>query len=127
MENKDGYIVYGFSNVFAIGNAVTGRGNIQDSKSPGNLMTNKIIDHHLEQDDLFEEWLINYNENLKSVVQVQIEEIDKEIKSKKIMPDDIIEGILNKTKALQKKIGYTSYEKWIKLKTPLRLEDMLNN
>ena len=127
MENKDGYIVYGFSNVFAIGNAVTGRGNIQESKSHGNLMTNKIIDHHLEQDDLFEEWLINYNENLKSVVQVQIEEIDKEIKSKKIMPDDIIEGILNKTKALQKKIGYTSYEKWIKLKTPLRLEDMLNN
>ncbi len=125
MKNKNGYIVKGFANVFAIGNAVTGRGNIQESKAHGIMMTNKIIDHHLEKDDLFEEWLVNYNENLKSVVQEQIEEIDKEIKSKEIMPDEIIEGILDKSEALQKKIGYTTYEKWIKLKTPIRLEDML--
>ena len=62
-------------------------------------MTNKIIDDHLEQEDLFEEWLVNYNENLKSLAQEQIEEIDKEIKSKKIMPDKVIENILNKTKS----------------------------
>jgi len=125
MKNKNGYMVKGFTNVFAIGNAVTGRGNIQESKAHGTMMTNKIIDHHLEKEDLFEEWLVNYNENLKSVVQEQIEEIDKEIKSKEIMPDEIIEGILDKSAALQKKIGYTTYEKWIKLKTPIRLEDML--
>ena len=126
MRNKNGYIVFGFSNVFAIGNAVTGRGNIQESKSHGNLMTNKIIDEHLEQDDLFEEWLINYNENLKCLVQKQIEEIDKEIKAKKIMPDEVIENILDKTDLLQQKVGFKSYEAWIKLKTPIRLEDMLN-
>lgn len=125
MKSKDGYIVFGFSNVFAIGNAVTGRGNIQESKSHGNLMTNKIIDEHLEQEDLFEEWLINYNENLKSIVQEQIEEIDKEIKSKKIMPDEVIENILKKTKSLQQKSGFTTYSEWIKLKTPIRLEDMI--
>ena len=125
MENKNGYIVKGFTNVFAIGNAVTGRGNIQESKAHGTMMTNKIIDHHLEKDDLFEEWLVNYNENLKSVVQEQIEEIDKEIRSKEIMPDEVIEGILDKTEALHEKIGYTTYEKWIALKTPIRLEDML--
>ncbi len=125
MENRNGYIVKGFTNVFAIGNAVTGRGNIQESKAHGNMMTNKIIDHHLEKDDLFEEWLVNYNENLKSLVQEQIEQIDKEIRSKKIMPDEVIEGILDKTESLHKKIGYTSYEQWIKLKTPIRLEDML--
>ena len=127
MENKNGYIVKGFTNVFAIGNAVTGRGNIQDSKAHGTMMTNKIIDHHLEKDDLFEEWLVNYNENLKTVVQEQIEEIDKEIRSKEIMPDEVIEGILDKTEALHKKIGFTTYEKWIELKTPIRLEDMLKN
>ena len=125
MKNTNGYIVKGFTNVFAIGNAVTGRGNIQESKAHGNMMTNRIIDHHLEKDDLFEEWLVNYNENLKSLVQEQIEEIDKEIQSKEIMPDEVIEGILDKTEALHKKIGYTTYEKWIKLKTPIRLEDML--
>ena len=127
MENENGYVVHGFSNVFAIGNAVTGRGNIQESKAHGNMMTNKIIDHHLEQDDLFEEWLVNYNENLKSVVQEQIEEIDKEIRSKEIMPDEVIEGILEKSSVLQEKVGYTNYEEWIKLKLPIRLEDLLNN
>ncbi len=127
MKNMNGYMVKGFTNVFAIGNAVTGRGNIQESKAHGTMMTNKIIDHHLEKEDLFEEWLVNYNENLKSVVQEQIEEIDKEIKSKEIMPDEIIEGILDKSEALQKKIGYTTYEKWIKFKTPIRLEDILKN
>lgn len=127
MRRNDGYVVFGFSNVFAIGNAVTGRGNIQESKSHGNLMTNKIIDDHLEQEDLFEEWLVNYNENLKSLVQEQIEEIDKEIKSKKIMPDKVIENILNKTKSLQDKISYTTYSEWIKLKIPIRLEDMIKN
>ncbi len=127
MRRNDGYVVFGFSNVFAIGNAVTGRGNIQESKSHGNLMTNKIIDDHLEQEDLFEEWLVNYNENLKNLVQEQIEEINKEIESKKIMPDKVIENILNKTKSLQEKIGYTTYSEWIKLKTPIRLEDMIKN
>ena len=125
MKNANGYCVDGFSNVFAIGNAVTGRGNIQDSKKHGALMTNKIIDKHLQQNDFFEEWLINYNENLKSIVQEQIEEIESTIMSKKIMPDDVIQNILNKTKDFQEKTGYTTYKEWIKLKTPVRLEDML--
>ncbi|MCF6297910.1 MAG: hypothetical protein L3J08_08010, partial [Flavobacteriaceae bacterium] len=126
MRNRDGYAIFGFSNVFAIGNAVTGRGNIQESKSHGNLITNKIINHHLEQGDLFEKWLINYNENLKSVVQEQIEQIDKEIKSKAIMPNEVIENILKKTSYFQQKTGFTTYENWITRKTPIRLEDILN-
>ncbi len=126
MKNKNGYRVDGFTNVFAIGNAVTGRGNIQESKKHGTLMTNKIIDQHIQEDDIFEEWLVNYNERIKSEVRQKIEEIETEIRSKKIMPNIVIENILIKTKTLQKKVGYTTYKKWIKSKTPIRLEDMLN-
>jgi NADPH-dependent glutamate synthase beta subunit-like oxidoreductase len=126
MKDSNDYSVYGFSNVFAVGNAVTGRGNIQESKKHGNLITNKIIDEHLQHDDFFEEWLMNYNNNLKNKVQEQIDKIELEIKLKEIMPDHIIQNILDKTKSLQDKVGYISYSKWIKLKTPSRLEDMLN-
>ena len=59
------------------------------------------------------------------MVKEQIEEIDKEIRSKEIMPDEVIEGILDKTGSRHKKLGYTTYEKWIEQKTPIRLEDML--
>ncbi len=119
--------VSGFKNVFAIGNAVTGRGNIRDSKSHGNIMTNKIIAQHLQNDDFLEEWLLNYNENVKNKVQEQIVEIDDEIKSKKIMTDAVIQGILDKTKEFQQRVGYSDYVSWIQSKTPIRLEDMLNN
>ena len=126
MKNDNGYRVDGFSNVFAIGNAVTGKGNIRESKKHGSLMTKKIIEEHLGQEDLLEEWLVNYNKNIKTKVQEQIKEIESEINSKSIMPDDVIQNILNKTKSLQYRVAYSTYENWIKLKTPVRLEDMLN-
>ena len=126
MKNKNGYKVSGFTNVFAIGNAVTGKGNIRESKKHGADMTNKIINEHLLKEDAIEIWLKNYNENIRSEVQEQMDEIEAEIQSKKIMPDIVIDNILSKTKKLQEKIGYKSYESWILSKTPIRLEDMLN-
>ncbi|MCK5637677.1 MAG: hypothetical protein KAH67_03120, partial [Flavobacteriaceae bacterium] len=126
MKNKNGYKVSGFTNVFAIGNAVTGKGNIRESKKHGADMTNKIINEHLLKEDAIEIWLKNYNENIRSEVQEQMDEIEAEIQSKKIMPDIVIDNILSKTKKLQEKVGYKSYESWILSKTPIRLEDMLN-
>jgi len=65
-------------------------------------------------------------ENIKNRVQDQIDEIELEIRSKEIMPDQVIQNILDRTGSLQEEVGYTSYSTWINLKTPIRLEDMLN-
>ena len=124
MADKNGCQVEGFPNIFAIGNAVTGKGNIRESKKHGVLMTNKIIDDHLQQDSFFEEWLSAYNENLTDEVKDQIGEIEKEILSKDVLSEKIIQNILNKTKAYQEKAGYTTYQEWRKSKLPLRLENM---
>jgi len=59
-------------------------------------------------------------------VQEQITTTEKEIKSKKMIPGKVINGILHQTKILQEKVGYKTYQNWIKSKTPIRLEDMLN-
>lgn len=124
MKRKNEYSVEGFENVFAIGNAVTGRGNIQDSKQHGKKMTRKIIDLHLT-DDEFEKWLIRLNESIKDKVAVQVDKIISSIKDRAIQPKDIIQQILDKTQELNDLHHYTTYKSWIKKHRPPRLEDII--
>lgn len=126
MRKQVDYHVYGYDNVFAVGNAVTGRGNIQESKKHGKQITEKIIDLHLT-DDAFEEWLINLNESIKTDVSKQITSIIHEISSQEIQPDDIIQSILDRTKVLNDKHNYTTYPDWIKQHRPIRLEELIKN
>ncbi|NLP56655.1 hypothetical protein [Lutibacter sp. B1] len=126
MQDNEEYHVYGFRNVFAIGNAVTGRGNIQESKQHGKEMTEKIIDKHLTEDE-FEKWLLNLNNQIKSNVNKQITSIVDEISQLEIQPESIINGIIEKTDQIHKKIRYTSYSEWTKKHTPVRLEDFTKN
>lgn len=124
MREKADYHVFGFENVFAIGNAVTGRGNIQESKKHGQQMTEKIMDIHLTE-EAFELWLINHNNQIKSKVAEQLDGIIKEISDAKIQPESIINEIINKTDYIHKKIGFTSYQNWIIQNMPIRLEEIL--
>ncbi len=124
MVGKNGYQVDGFPNVFAIGNAVTGKGNIRESKKHGVLMTNKIIDDHIQTSDFFEEWLSVYNEGIEDDVKDQVCEIENEILAKNSIPEPVFQNISNKTKAYQEKVGYDNYQDWIQSKVPVRLENM---
>lgn len=125
MKGED-YHVFGYDNVFAIGNAVTGRGNIQESKQHGRKITKEIIDKHLS-DDALEVWLTNLNRSIKQNASSQVHSIIKEIKGKEIQSDDIIANILKKIKQLNGKHGFTNYSDWIKKNTPVRLEELLAN
>ena len=124
MIGESGYRVEGFSNVFAIGNTVTGQGNIRESKKHGVLMTNKIIDDHIEKADFFEEWLGAYNESLTGEIKDQMGEIEKEILSKDSVPDRLLQNMEDKIKTYQERVGYSNYQEWIRSKTPIRLENM---
>lgn len=126
MRKKADYHVYGLDYVFAIGNAVTGRGNIQESKQHGKQMTEIIMDKHLT-DDAFEKWLMAQNKQIKSKVNKQINAIAKEIKAQKIKPSALIQKILNKTSNIHKKINYSTYADWVYKNTPMRLEDTIKN
>jgi NADPH-dependent glutamate synthase beta subunit-like oxidoreductase len=125
MRKHVDYHVYGFDNVFAVGNAVTGRGNIQESKKHGQQITRKIIDMHLT-DDALEEWLNNMNTSIKTRVNENINSIIEEIGTKEIQPERIIKNILDQTQAINDKNGYTSYSEWIETRRPKRLEDIIN-
>ena len=122
MRKHVDYHVFGFNNVFAVGNAVTGRGNIQESKQHGQKITRRIIDEHLTEDAL-EAWLNNMNNSIKENVSQNVDSIIEEISSQEIQPEKIIKSILVKTKAINDKNGYTSYSEWIERHLPVRLED----
>ncbi|MBT8394370.1 MAG: FAD-dependent oxidoreductase [Bacteroidia bacterium] len=126
MKKHVDYHVYGYDNVFAVGNAVTGRGNIQESKQHGQKITRRIIDEHLT-DDALESWLKKINNSIKETVSQNVESIIEEIRSKDIQPDKIIQSILEKTKDLNDKNGYTTYSQWVQRHLPVRLEEIPKN
>lgn len=124
MKQEADYHVYGYDHVFAVGNAVTGRGNIQESKQHGQKITHEIIDKHLTADAL-EAWLTNLNTSIKHKTSNQVHSIIDEISQRDIQPDDIIKSILERTQKLNDAHGYNGYKDWIERHKPIRLEEVL--
>lgn len=124
MRKNAGYQVAGFENVFAVGNAVTGRGNIQESKKHGKQMTALIIDKHLTN-DAFEKWLTNLNTQIIEEVDEEMNTIVAQISKLKVQPDNRIQEILDSTAEIQKKKGYTDYKSWVERHLPIRLEELI--
>jgi hypothetical protein len=114
--------VKGYDNVFAVGNAVTGRGNIRES-----LIHSREISRILMQD--FLEW---QTDNFEELVKLQelnsiqtVKELDRHLKTKAALSDQYISEILDKVRQLQKRVGYQgNYQEWIRQNLPLRLENM---
>ena len=123
MKAHEGYRVASFNNVFAVGNAVTGRGNIQESKKHGKQMTEKIIDDHLTNDAL-ENWLTNFNSQIIDDVDQQTLTISKQISKQQIQPVASIELMLNKITEIHRKNSYTTYINWVEKNMPTRLEQL---
>ncbi len=116
-------LIDGFDNVFAVGNAVTGKGNINESVLHGRKITEEIMDHFLDwhQED-YENWHRQTAVNVGSDIHKIIETNEK----KQFLSDEVIQFIMDKTEALQKKAGFDGdYESWVKQNTPPRLEDMI--
>ena len=120
--------VEGYDNVFAIGNVVTGRGNILESKKHGRKITEAIIDQHFNEetsDPMIEKYDTLFRQ-IEADADQKLGNIVKGINDKPIEPDDKINEILSRTEALQKKVGYTGdYMIWANEHRPVRLEDLL--
>ena len=67
----------------------------------------------------------NLNDSIKSDVNKHVNSIISEIGNKEIQSDDIIENILDRTKSLNDKHNYLSYEDWITRHRPIRLEELI--
>jgi NADPH-dependent glutamate synthase beta subunit-like oxidoreductase len=116
--------VQGYDHVFAVGNAVTGRGNIKESQEHGKETVRSIMDEqlHFGEND-YQQWL----RGTENTVARQVGSIAEHIQRQKFMPDDVIQSIINKTTALQQRAGYNGdLPSWLHAHTPVRYEQLLH-
>jgi len=120
--------VEGYHNVFAVGNVVTGRGNILESRKHGRQITDRIIDEHLEPLSQTDPMSAKYEDlfrNIESDVEKKIGNIEAALSEEKVHSDDEINYILTKTKELQERAGFDGdFMAWAEKNTPVRLENM---
>ena len=121
--------VEGYHNVFAVGNVVTGRGNILESRKHGRQITGRIIDEHLEplsQSDPMSQKYEDLFRNIESDVEKKMGNIEAALSETKLNSEEEIKFILTKTKELQERVGYDGdFMVWAEKNTPIRLENML--
>jgi len=115
----------GYENVFALGNAVTGRGNIKESQLHGRRVSEQVMEEFLD-------WQMEDYEQLfdqaASDADIKVALIGEHLESQKTIPADQVERILHRARALQEKSGYDgNYDQWISKHLPKRVEDLISS
>jgi hypothetical protein len=112
----------GFSNVFALGNAVTGRGNIKESLQHGRETSLATAERYLSESSTYESGYRMAEAN----VDHQLGNVSSKIERLTMPSTDQKEYIMQKVKTLQQKIGYKGdFKAWVAEHLPPRLEDMI--
>jgi len=124
IENQDTGQLKGFENVFALGNAVTGRGNIKESQLHGRRVSEQVVEEFLAwQPEDYQEIFDRAIENADRKVEI----IGAQLKKRNVLSKEKVEEILTRVKKLQEKVGYKQdYMDWIDGNLPLRLENMVD-
>jgi ferredoxin--NADP+ reductase len=115
--------IRGYSNVFALGNAVTGRGNIRQSQMHGRQVSENIVDQYLVwQEEDYKEIFDAASDR----VDARVESIGKRLNETKPLNESEIKRIHEKVRSMQDKSGYDgNYLQWISDHLPVRLEHLL--
>lgn len=114
--------ISGYPNVFALGNAVTGRGNINESLKHGREITQKLIESYLSAP---------LESAARDGVEIQKNVVEKAIDGIVAKIDPLAEGVypalMKRIKSLQEKVGYDGdYMQWIEKHRPVRLEELIS-
>jgi hypothetical protein len=123
VEDQNTGKLSGFENVFALGNAVTGRGNIKESQIHGRMVSEQVMKDYLAWQPE------NYQELFDQEVaqaDMQVDYILDQLKNDKILSGQQIGDLLSRVQTIQKKNKFDgNYDLWIKNNLPQRLENLL--
>ena len=118
--NEETGSLEGFQNVFALGNAVTGRGNIKESSNHGKKVAQWVIDNYFK-------WSEADYRQLMELANSNGEKLESFAKEKNLLSIDQIHKLLVEIQEAQKKVGYDgNYEKWREGHLCTRLEKLLS-
>jgi len=111
VEDPDTGKLEAFETVFALGNAVTGKGNIRDSELHARKVSLYVINEFLKWSE----------EDFKIVTETG--ELPPE---KKALSVEQIQNLLNRVQEYQTRAGYDGdYQKWVARHKKKRLEELL--
>lgn len=114
-----------YENVFALGNAVTGRGNIQASRVHGRQVSEYVMDEFLK-------WRVEDYEKVVEAIQEKtgevVENIASQLNGRALKNRDEIDRIHERARVYQEKVGYSgNYEEWLEEYRPVRLEEIITS
>jgi NADPH-dependent glutamate synthase beta subunit-like oxidoreductase len=113
----------GYENVFALGNAVTGRGNIRESQLHGRRVSQQVMEDYLAWQS--EDYKKLFDQAV-SDADLKAEIIGEKLEKKETLKVTQIQTLRSRVKELQDKSGYSgNYELWIRQHLPLRVEDIV--
>ncbi|MBI1227843.1 MAG: hypothetical protein GC192_21600 [Bacteroidetes bacterium] len=113
----------GFENVFAVGNAVTGRGNIKESVEHGKSVSESIAEGYLNNPDGA---VTKQFRDKEDQVSFNVSALAERISQLKPPNDEQRKLIFEKVKSMQEAVGFDgSYQAWADAKRPVRLEQLL--
>lgn len=108
--------VEGLAGVFAIGNAVTGKGNILVSLKHGRVVSQHMLEHYLlGTASGYEEVLAD----AATVARDKVAAVAERLAGQAPLPGERVAGILSRVRALQERVGYSGeYRAWIERVRP---------
>ena len=113
----------GFENVFAVGNAVTGRGNIKESVEHGKTISESIAEGYLSNPEGSVSGQFREKEDS---VSANVATLAERIGRMNPPTEEQRQLIFEKVKSLQDAAGYAGdYKTWADAKRPVRLEQLL--
>lgn len=112
-----------FEQVFALGNVVTGKGNIKASLTHGRQVSDHVMDYFLAW--RMEDYQELLNRGAKDA-RLKIDKISEFLANKGLTSVEKIRSIIEKIKACQKNVGYDgNYHEWIQKNSVEQIEDVI--
>ncbi len=125
LVSDDCCMIEGFDNVFAIGNAVTGRGNINESMKHSRVVSEALATFYLDDREAV------FARDMRAAESRIAEGLARVLRriGKRQPPDEATRrAIFERVSALQARVGYDGdYEAWIARHKPVRLEQLLSS
>ncbi len=119
IEKKDCCRLKGFENVFAIGNAVTGRGNIKESLDHGKRVTENILDMYLCDHQRASQSF----RKTEGALSGHLSGIHQRIHCLPGLSEEKAQDILSRVEKQQKKAGYDNdFSSWVERSQKIQME-----
>jgi len=118
LKSKTESSIYGFENVVALGNAVTGRGNIKESHKHSQAVSKRVTENYLDKQEQDFNELLRLKETQSDKM---VQNLTETLQQRPLLTAEVSTRIDDNVTALQKQAGYNgNFMEWVNQHIPQR-------